>query len=76
MVYNSRLCLMPGKLQTHWEGPYLIVHVYDYGVVELKGESGTFKVNVHRIKIYYGEQRIILVSKEQACLLVELEDVP
>ena len=75
MVYNSRLRLIPGKLRTHWEGPFSVVQVYDYGVVELKGDSGTFKVNAHQIKVYYGDRLIIEGSKEQACLLVELEDV-
>ena len=64
MVYNSCLRFMPGKLQTRWEGPFAVMQVYDYGVVELKGDSGTFKVNSHRIKIYYGDRGIIEGSKE------------
>ena len=67
---------MLGKLQTRWEGPYPVVQVYDYGVVELQGESGTFKVNVHRIKVYFGEKKVYFCQNKETTLFVDLKDAP
>ncbi|KAL7608113.1 hypothetical protein Lser_V15G12714 [Lactuca serriola] len=53
LLYNSRIKLFPGKLHTHWSGPFTIKHVYPYGVIELwSKDRSSFKVNGHRIKKY------------------------
>ena len=52
---NSRLHLFPGKLNSKWTGPYLITQLFPHGAVELETEEGVrFKVNVQRIKSYFG----------------------
>lgn len=35
ILYNSRLILFPGKLKSKWSGPFIIVKVFDNGVVEI-----------------------------------------
>ncbi len=56
LLFNSRLKLFLGKLKSKWSGPFKIVKVMPYGVVELKGQDGsTFQVNEHRVKAYYGD---------------------
>ncbi|KAJ9188714.1 hypothetical protein P3X46_000083 [Hevea brasiliensis] len=35
LLYNSRLKLMPGKLCSHWIGPFVVTNVFPYGAVEI-----------------------------------------
>ncbi|XP_057747473.1 uncharacterized protein LOC130966669 [Arachis stenosperma] len=71
-LYNSRLRFMPRKLRSRWDGPFKVKELKPYGVVELfHPQSGaTFKVNGHRIKMYYGHKS----SKELEVFV--LEDAP
>jgi len=56
LLFNSRLKLFPWKLKSKWFGPFVIVDMSPYGVVELSkpGEQETFKVNAQRLKLYLG----------------------
>ncbi|XP_072077863.1 uncharacterized protein [Arachis hypogaea] len=56
LLYNSRLRLIPGKLRLRWDGPYVVEKVEQYGVIHLSHPSSPtfFKVNGHRLKLYYG----------------------
>nr|GEU70765.1 reverse transcriptase domain-containing protein [Tanacetum cinerariifolium] len=55
LLFNSRLKIFSGKLQTHWSGPFPITKVYPYGTAKLSHADGSnFKVNCHRLKHYYG----------------------
>nr|XP_025675812.1 uncharacterized protein LOC112776058 [Arachis hypogaea] len=56
LLYNSRLRLMPGKLRSRWDGPYVVEKVETYGVVHLSHPSSPsiFKVNCHCLKLYHG----------------------
>jgi hypothetical protein len=35
LLYNSRLHLFPGKLKSRWDGPFIVKHVFNHGVVEI-----------------------------------------
>ncbi|XP_050157499.1 uncharacterized protein LOC126631407 [Malus sylvestris] len=54
LLYNSRLRLFPGKLQSKWTGPFEVIHVMPHGAIEIKNlQNGElFKVNGHRLKHY------------------------
>ena len=55
LLFNSRLKLFPGKLKSHWTGPYTVLHSYPYGAVELCNKKGdAFKANGQRLKLYHG----------------------
>ncbi|XP_062103918.1 uncharacterized protein LOC133815047 [Humulus lupulus] len=55
VLFNSRLKLFLGKLKSRWSGPFTVVKVFPYGVVELKGKDREmFKVNEQRLKPYLG----------------------
>jgi hypothetical protein len=42
-----------GKLRSKWEGPYLVLHVTDHGVVTLQCNDGdTFKANGQHLKLF------------------------
>ncbi|XP_076919236.1 uncharacterized protein LOC143579953 [Bidens hawaiensis] len=43
LLYNSRLRLFPGKLNSRWSGPFIITEVFPYGTIEIEDESGKFK---------------------------------
>nr|GEW25018.1 reverse transcriptase domain-containing protein [Tanacetum cinerariifolium] len=44
------------RLKSRWSGPFTISHVYPYGTVELsQPDEPNFKVNVHRLRHYFGE---------------------
>nr|GEX89727.1 reverse transcriptase domain-containing protein [Tanacetum cinerariifolium] len=56
LLFNSRLKIFFGKLESRWSGPFTISQVYPYGTVELSQPDGpNFKVNGHRVKHYFGE---------------------
>nr|GEV69430.1 reverse transcriptase domain-containing protein [Tanacetum cinerariifolium] len=62
LLFNSRLKIFFGKLKTHWSGPFTITQVFPYGTVELSQTDGSnFKVNVHRLKHYFGEDILKMV---------------
>ncbi|GJW93263.1 hypothetical protein Tco_0172935 [Tanacetum coccineum] len=54
LLYNSRLRMYPGKLESNWSGPIIVKMVYPYGAIEIidKNECN-FKVNGQRLKKYY-----------------------
>nr|GEW02223.1 reverse transcriptase domain-containing protein [Tanacetum cinerariifolium] len=62
LLFNSRLKIFFGNLKTHWSGPFTITQVFPYGTVELSQTDGSnFKVNVHRLKHYFGEDILKMV---------------
>ncbi|XP_027368310.1 uncharacterized protein LOC113874273 [Abrus precatorius] len=53
LIYNSRLQLFPGKLKSRWYGPYNVVKVLPYGVLEVsKHGEEPFRINGLREKLY------------------------
>nr|GEV84220.1 reverse transcriptase domain-containing protein [Tanacetum cinerariifolium] len=56
LLFNSRLKIFSGKLNSRWSGPFIVSQVFPYGTVELSQPDGpNFKVNGHRLKQYFGE---------------------
>ncbi|KAK8676048.1 hypothetical protein V6N13_034102 [Hibiscus sabdariffa] len=56
LLFNSRLKLFPGKLQSRWSGPFIITHVSPHGAITIKSpkDDNEFKVNGQRLKLYMG----------------------
>ena len=53
LLFNSRLKLFSGKLQSRWSGPFQVAKVLPNGAVEVWSEFiGTFMVNGQRLKPY------------------------
>jgi len=44
-----------GKLRSRWSGPFIVKHVYPYGAYDIKNPNNgnVFKVNRHRLKVYF-----------------------
>nr|GEY28863.1 reverse transcriptase domain-containing protein [Tanacetum cinerariifolium] len=62
LFFNSRLEIFSEKLKSCWSGPFTISHVYPYGTVELSQPDGpNFKVNVHLLKHYFGEDILKMI---------------
>ena len=54
LLFNSRLCLFPGKLKSKWTGPYLVTQLFPHVVDTLETkEALRFKVNGQHLKIYF-----------------------
>ena len=55
LLYVSRLKLMPGKLRSRWEGPFIVTNVFPHGAVKIKREphGKCFTVNGHRLKPFF-----------------------
>jgi hypothetical protein len=55
LLYNSRFKIFgKGKLQSKWEGPYIVHSVLSNGavtIINVKGDQ--FMVNGQRVKVYY-----------------------
>ena len=51
-MYNSRLHLFPGKLQSRWTGPFYVKTIFPYGAVEAEDlKTGlVHKVNGQKLK--------------------------
>ncbi|GJZ63723.1 reverse transcriptase domain-containing protein [Tanacetum coccineum] len=63
LLFNSRLKIFSGKLKSRWSGPFTIANVYPYGTIELSQKDGqNFKVNGHRVKHYFGEDVLNVIS--------------
>ncbi|MCI18163.1 hypothetical protein A2U01_0039315, partial [Trifolium medium] len=61
LLFNSRLRLFPGKLRSHWSGPFVIKKIFPHGAVEVfkpGEEANNFKVNGQRLKIYKGGELV------------------
>ena len=55
LLFNSRLKLFPGKLNSRWFGPFTVTKVFSHGGAEVSHpEKGTFTVATQRLKPYYG----------------------
>ena len=54
LLYNSRLHLFPGKLNSRWSGPYVVHTVHSHSAIELLNpkDGSTFQVNGHILKEY------------------------
>ena len=58
LLFNSRLKLFPGKLNSKWSGPYTVVSSNTFGAVTLKDDTGEeFKVNGQRLKHYLSREK-------------------
>ena len=54
LLFNSRLRLFPGKMNSHWSGPFVVHQIYSHGAVELIDEGRViFRVNGQPLKKYY-----------------------
>ena len=55
LLYNSQLHLFPGKLRSRWSDPFIVKHVYLYGAFDIENpkNDNVFKVNGHRLKVYF-----------------------
>ena len=55
LLFDSTLKLFAGKLHSKWVGPFVVVHIYSHGAVDIQSiETGKiFKVNGQRLKPFY-----------------------
>jgi len=55
LLYNSRLHLFLGNLRSRWSNPFIVKHVYPYGAYDIENlkNGNVFKVNGHRLKVYF-----------------------
>ncbi|XP_038896013.1 uncharacterized protein LOC120084194 [Benincasa hispida] len=73
LLLNPMLSLMPGKLKSKWLGPFEVINLFPYGVVEIRSpETGKeFKVNRHHLKIF-NEGKVNVVCSRFTLTLKEL----
>ncbi|XP_070017173.1 uncharacterized protein [Nicotiana sylvestris] len=56
LLFNSGLRLFSGKLKSKWSGPFEVVLVTSFSVLDLKNKnSEIFRVSGHRVKHYLGK---------------------
>jgi len=55
LLYNSRLHLFPRKLRSRWSDPFIVKHMYPYRACDIENpkNDNVFKVNGHRLKLYF-----------------------
>ena len=65
-LYNSRLRLFPGKLKSKWDGPMIIIEIFENGAILIENpkSNSQFKVNGQRLKPY-----VELESQDSTSLL-------
>jgi len=71
LLVNAKLRFFPGKLNSRWLGPFMVVKTYPYGAVEIKfvTTNKIFKVNGHRLKHFYDGDDVCLVEEIQLGVL-------
>ena len=59
LMFNSRVKLFgEGKPRGKWKGPYTVVNTSSHGAITLQDNDGeNFKVNGHRLKLFYEPSR-------------------
>ena len=64
-LYNSCLKLFLGKLHSQWDGPYMVLELFDGGSVLVSDiKSGRqFKVTGHRLKPYLTSEPLAPANK-------------
>ncbi|XP_021750408.1 uncharacterized protein LOC110716081 [Chenopodium quinoa] len=64
LLFNARLKLFPGKLQTRWLGPFVVTNVFPHGAVEIKdfNTNKTFKVIGYRLKPFYDQAYVTMIE--------------
>ena len=65
-MYDSKFSKHPGKLKTHWLGPYVVKEITDSGVMKLEKLVGTEVrglVNGSRLKPYFDNYDSIALKK-------------
>ncbi|XP_021717660.1 uncharacterized protein LOC110685442 [Chenopodium quinoa] len=67
LLFNSRLCLFPGKLKSKWSGPFVVSKTTPYGSFELDADGNKFMVNSHRLKHYFCKEEVGLIE----CLMLD-----
>ena len=58
LLFNSRMKIFPEKLKSKWSGPFEVIQVFPFGVLELLNwqDGARFKVNGYRVKPYLGQK--------------------
>ena len=54
-MYYSKFLKHPGKLKTHWLGPYVVAHITEAGAIKLHKLDGTLvasMINNSKLKPY------------------------
>ncbi|XP_060202414.1 uncharacterized protein LOC132630830 [Lycium barbarum] len=71
LLFNSRLRFFPGKLKSHWSGPFVVTRITPHGAVEIQTIDGVRKFLVNRqcLKRYWGgdfdkEKEKVLLNDE------------
>ena len=66
-LYNSRLKLFPDKLKSKWDGPRVVIEIFENGAVLIENPRNQFQFNVNgqRLKPYIEVESQVstLVSK-------------
>ncbi|XP_074290367.1 uncharacterized protein LOC141617091 [Silene latifolia] len=70
ILFNSRFKLFSGKLKSKWSGPFTVVRVFPYGLVEVTDGDQAFKVNGQQLKHYIAGSPILKnVNTIETCLV-------
>ena len=70
LLFNSRLKLFSGKLHSRWPGPFKVLNVYPYGVIEIDTDAnGSFKVNDAQLKHYIAGESL---ERKVTCALFDV----
>ena len=74
-LYNSRLKLFPRKLRSRWDGPYVVLELFDGGSVLISDAKTCrqFKVNEHHLKLYLTSEPPTSADKVNMHLLEHLK---
>jgi len=80
LLFKSHLKLIFDKLQSRWDGPFVITNVFSHGATEIKNEvtGKVFKVNGHQFKLFHESPQVEeeFVADLSLVLPILCDDVP
>jgi hypothetical protein len=74
-IHKARIKEFPEKLRSRWSGPFIVKHVYPYGACDIENpkNDNVFKVNGHRLKVYFDNFSVENDSIELSDLYIKLD---
>ncbi|GJS99426.1 reverse transcriptase domain-containing protein [Tanacetum coccineum] len=76
LLHNSKYKFKAPKLRSEWYGPFMVIHGFPSGYVDLYDKhGGSFIVNGHRVKLCHDKEQLNELASEEVNFRCEKEPI-